>query len=219
MMKSRVLAWLLVPLSAGALLAADTEPLAVQLPKPMFAGTPRELKTPNLEPMRKVGEKRPPVMVPKGVVNLAKGKEVTSSDMEPMVGELEFITDGEKGGEEGYYVELSPGKQWIQIDLGKQAEIYAVVIWHFHSQARVYRDVIVQTADDPDFITNVKTIFNNDHDNSSGLGVGKQFDYIETYEGRTFAVPGVKARYVRLWSNGNTSDDMNHYIEVEVFGK
>ena len=136
-----------------------------------------------------------------------------------MVGELEFITDGEKGGEEGYYVELSPGKQWIQIDLGKQAEIYAVVIWHFHSQARVYRDVIVQTADDPDFITNVKTIFNNDHDNSSGLGVGKQFDYIETYEGRPFAVPGVKARYVRLWSNGNTSDDMNHYIEVEVFGK
>ena len=47
----------------------------------------------------------------------------------------------------------------------------------------------------------------------------KQFDYIETYEGRPFAVPGVKARYVRLWSNGNTSDDMNHYIEVEVFGK
>lgn len=219
MMKSRVLAWLLVPLSAGALLAADIEPLAVQLPKPMFAGTPRELKTPNLEPMRKVGEKRPPVMVPKGVVNLAKGKEVTSSDMEPMVGELEFVTDGEKGGEEGCYVELSPGKQWIQIDLGKQAEIYAVVIWHYHSQARVYRDVIVQTADDPDFITNVKTIFNNDHDNSSGLGVGKQFDYIETYEGRPFAVPGVKARYVRLWSNGNTSDDMNHYIEVEVFGK
>jgi hypothetical protein len=32
----------------------------------------------------------------------------------------------------------------------------------------------VQTADDPDFITNVRTLFNNDIDNSLGLGVGKK---------------------------------------------
>lgn len=193
--------------------------LDIKTPKPMFTGTPRELKTPNLEPMRKVGEARPAVMVPAGVVNLAKGKEVTSSDMEPLVGELECITDGAKEGEEGCFVELSPGKQWVQIDLGRQAEIYALVIWHYHSQARIYRDIIVQSADDPDFITNVQTLFNNDHDNSSGMGVGKDKDYIETFEGKAFAVDGKKGRYVRLWSNGNTSDDMNHYIEVEVFGK
>jgi hypothetical protein len=24
---------------------------------------------------------------------------------------------------------------------------------------------------------------------------------------------------VRLYSNGNTANDMNHYIEVEVYGK
>ena len=29
---------------------------------------------------------------------------------------------------------------------------------------------------------------------------------------------GVKGRYVRLWSKGNTSDDQNHYTEVEVWG-
>jgi len=29
----------------------------------------------------------------------------------------------------------------------------------------------------------------------------------------------VKGRYVRLYSNGNTTNKMNHYIEVEVFGK
>ena len=28
----------------------------------------------------------------------------------------------------------------------------------------------------------------------------------------------VKARYVRLYSKGNTSNDMNHYVEVEVLG-
>ena len=30
---------------------------------------------------------------------------------------------------------------------------------------------------------------------------------------------GVKARYVRLYSKGNTTNKMNHYIEVEIFGK
>lgn len=197
--------------------AAELSELKITLPRPLFTGTPKELKTPNLEPIR--GEKRPPFMAPKGLVNLAAKKEVTSSDSEPVVGELECITDGDKEGIEGSYVELGPGTQWVQIDLEKKATIYAIVLWHFHSQARVYRDIVIQTADDPDFIMNVKTLFNNDHDNSSGLGVGKDYEYIETYEGRLVPVPGVSAQYLRFYSNGNTSDDMNHYIEIEVFGK
>jgi len=28
-----------------------------------------------------------------------------------------------------------------------------------------------------------------------------------------------KGRYVRLYSKGNTTNKLNHYIEVEVFGK
>jgi hypothetical protein len=28
----------------------------------------------------------------------------------------------------------------------------------------------------------------------------------------------VHGQYVRLYSNGNTSNDLNHYIEVEVHG-
>ncbi|NMA45003.1 MAG: hypothetical protein GX945_00425 [Lentisphaerae bacterium] len=207
-------------LATGVVLAQDAAELSelkITLPRPLFTGTPKELKTPNLEPIR--GEKRPPFMAPKGLVNLAAKKEVTSSDSEPVVGELECITDGDKEGIEGSYVELGPGTQWVQIDLEKKATIYAIVLWHFHSQARVYRDIVIQTADDPDFIMNVKTLFNNDHDNSSGLGVGKDYEYIETYEGRLVPVPGVSAQYLRFYSNGNTSDDMNHYIEIEVFGK
>lgn len=207
-------------LATGGVLAQDAAELSelkITLPRPLFTGTPKELKTPNLEPIR--GEKRPPFMAPKGLVNLAAKKEVTSSDSEPVVGELECITDGDKEGIEGSYVELGPGTQWVQIDLEKKATIYAIVLWHFHSQARVYRDIVIQTADDPDFIMNVKTLFNNDHDNSSGLGVGKDYEYIETYEGRLVPVPGVSAQYLRFYSNGNTSDDMNHYIEIEVFGK
>ena len=106
--------------------------------------------------------KRPDFMVPAGTVNLAKGKKVTSSDNNPIVGTLDLVTDGDKDGDEGSWVELGPGKQWVQIDLAKSANIYAVLVWHFHSQARVYRDVVVQVSDDPTFKSGVTTIFNND---------------------------------------------------------
>ena len=43
--------------------------------------------------------------------------------------------------------------------------------------------------------------------------------YLEKNEGKLIDAKGTRGRYVRLYSNGNTSDDMNHYIEVEVYGK
>ena len=63
------------------------------------------------------------------------------------------------------------------------------------------------------------TVFNNDYDNSSGLGVGTDKEYLESHEGKLMDGKGAKGRYVRLYSNGNTSNDANHYIEVEVYGK
>ncbi len=210
--------FVLSQVSFGQEAPAGMEKLNYKMPKPMFVGTPKNLKTPNLEPPR--GDKpRPPTYVPPGCACLSTKKKVTSSDKEPVIGSLDLITDNDKEGAEGSYVELGPGSQWVQIDLGKTSEIYALVLWHFHSEPRVYRDVVIQVADDADFITNVKTVFNNDHDNSAGLGIGKDLEYIETYDGRPIAVKGVKRRYVRLYSNGNTSNQMNHYTEVEVFGK
>jgi len=47
------------------------------------------------------------------------------------------------------------------------SEIYALVVWHYHAEGRVYHDLVVQVADDPDLIENVKTVFNNDFDNSA----------------------------------------------------
>ncbi len=190
--------------------------LKLKLPKPMFVGTPRNIRTPNLE--RITGKKRGPFLVPKGTELLSFNKPVTGSDPEPVIGEMEFVTDGEKSGEEGYFVELGPGVQYVQIDLESSYHLHAILIWHYHSQARVYRDVIVQVSDDADFITGVKTLFNNDHDNSSGLGVGKEKEYIEVNEGRLIDPRGVTTRYIRFYSRGNTANDMNHYVEVEVFG-
>jgi hypothetical protein len=194
----------------------EKEVLQISLPKPMFVGTPRNIRTPNLETI--TGKPRGPFLVPAGTVLLSGGKPVRSSDPEPVIGETAFVTDGKKSGEDGYYVELGPMLQWVQIDLGKAHEIQAIVAWHYHSQARVYRDVVVQVSDDKDFVGGVTTVFNNDHDNSSGLGAGKDKEYIETFDGKLFDPKGVKARYVRLYSGGNTSNDMNHYVEVEVYG-
>src|ERR1700748_2589235 len=129
-------------LVATAALAQDKVPLKTQMPKPLFVGTPVPLNVPNLEPPLK--GKRPDFMIPAGSVNMAKGKKVTASDESPVVGTLDLVTDGDKDGDEGSWVELGPGKQWVQIDLAKSANIYAVLVWHFHSQARVYRGVVAQ---------------------------------------------------------------------------
>jgi hypothetical protein len=216
-MRNRTLPILLAALVVSPLAyAANKEPLKLELPRPLFAGTPRPIQLPNLEPPPPA--KRPDFMVPAGTTLLSRGKKVTSSDPLPVIGELTFVTDGDKTGTDGTYVELGPGTQWVQVDLGASHKVAAVVVWHFHSQARVYHDVIVQISDDPEFKKGVKTVYNNDDDNSSKLGKGKDLAYIETYQGRIIDAKGESGRYVRLYSNGNTSDELNHYCEIEVFG-
>ena len=204
-------------LATGVVLAGDMVPLKTVLPKPVFVGTPVPINVPKLEPPIK--GKRPDFMVPAGTTNLALKKIVTSSTPDPINGTLDLVTDGDKAGDEGSYVELKPGKQWVQIDLGQEASIYALFIWHFHSQERVYFDVVAQVSDDPAFGKGVTTVYNNDAANELGLGVGKDLDYIESFQGKLVDAKGVKGRYVRLYSKGNTTDKLNHYIEVEVWGK
>ena len=197
--------------------AGKLGPIPIQLPKPMFEGTPENLAVPNLE--KPLGRPRDPFLAPAGVVNVAEGRPVTSSDMEPIIGEIEQITDGDREGVEGSYVELGPWTQHATIDLGAPHEVFAILFWHFHKTARAYLDVVVQIADDAAFTQNVRTLFNNDHDDSSGLGAGRDMSYVETAEGKLVDAKGHRARYVRLYSNGNNANDLNHYVEVEVFGR
>ena len=113
---SVLLALALAPLGAQSGPAPDKEELKLKLPKPMFIGTPTNLKSANLEKI--TGKPRGPFYVPKGTVLLSLKKKVTSSDSQPVIGELDMITDGEKGGGDGFFVELGPTPQWVQIDLG-----------------------------------------------------------------------------------------------------
>jgi len=192
-------------------------PIPIQLPKPMFEGTPQNLSVPNLQ--KPLGRPRDPFLAPAGVTNVARDKAVLSSDMEPVIGDIEQVTDGDKKGAEGSFVELGPGAQHVTVDLGAPHEVFAVLFWHYHKTPRVYFDVVVQVADDAGFTKNVHTIFNNDHDNTSGMGAGKDMNYVETAEGRLVDARGHRARYVRLYSSGSNANELNHYVEVEVFGR
>ncbi len=200
-------------------------PLPVELPNPAFAGTPKEIPKGIRIDKKRHGKKRGKIMAPKGLKNVAFEKPVTSSDDNIFIGEIEFVTDGEKDPLDSTFVELAPGKQWVQIDLKKEFEIGVILVWHYHSDPRVYRDVVIQISNDKNFKKGVVTVYNNDHDNSSKFGVGKNYEYFESEEGEAVKVfnektgIGKKARYVRLYSNGSTENDSNHVTEVEVWAK
>ena len=198
--------------------AGDQVPLDLKLPQPAFKGTPKDQTFgPIVEPLS--DKPRPAMMVPAGLKNLAAGQKVTSSDKNTPADVLAKITDGDKEATDQSIIFLRKGTQWVQIDLGKPSEIFAIAIWHAHNSAKVYHDVIVQVADDPDFIENVRTLFNNDQDNSSGLGVGTDREFFETFEGKLINAKGVKARYVRTYSKGSSESALNEYTEVEVYGR
>jgi len=195
--------------------ADDLAPLPLKLPLPTLKGTPSVLPTnSNIEPYSE--KPRPPFMAPKGVSNVALGKKVTTS-IKPFTGELSQLTDGKKEPDDDQVVEMRRGKQWVQVDLGENFKIYAVVLWHDHRSLQVFHDVIVQVADDPDFTQNVKTIYNSDVDNSAGLGIGTDKEYFETNQGRPFDAKGLVARYVRCYTAGSSQSAINACQEIEVY--
>lgn len=216
-MKNKLIVCVLSALAAASYGGSPGgRPLDPGFPSEVIEGTPKPVNLPNLEskPI-----KAPEFLVPEGCVLLSKGKKVTSSDANPIIGSLDLVTDGDKDGGEGCSVELLDGKQWVQIDLEKSAVVNAIWIWHYHSdKVRAYHDVIVQISDDPEFKAGVTTVFNNDYDNSSNLGKGSDNPYIESRFGKVVDGKSTKGRYIRLYSKGNSSSEMSHYTEVEVYG-
>lgn len=208
------------PAASASLPEGELVDITPNYPKPMFIGTPvppgdiANLEKPDPEAVKA----RLTFKVPKGTENVALNKTVTSSDDFPIIGSLDLVTDGDADGADGCYVEIKPGHQWVQIDLGAEYNVWQILLWHFHKQEAVYFDVNVQISNDPEFKDGVTSVFNNDHDNSAGLGKGDDPAYIETNHGRLINGKGTKGRYVRLYSNGNTANEMNHYIEVQVYG-
>ena len=198
----------------------DLQEITPAYPKPLFISTPLPFKgIPNLEKPDPEGTlRRLRFKVPKGAQNVALHKKVTSSDPLPTVGSLDLVTDGVADSADGCSVELSPGKQWVQIDLGASYDLWKILLWHSFKYPAVYFSVAVQISNDPGFKTGVTTVYNSDVDNALGLGAGRDPYYIETNHGRLIDARGTQGRYVRLWSKGNSANEMNSYVEVQVYG-
>jgi hypothetical protein len=195
----------------------DTVPLELELPSPTLKGTPGDLPSgPNIEPPPDPDKAPPPFMAPKGVKNVARGKKVTAS-VKPFTGELSQITDGQKEPVDDQVVQMKRGTQFVQIDLGGVYSIYAIAMWHDHSYPQVFHDVIVLVADDAEFTKNVRTLFNNDTDNSSGFGIGTDREYFESRFGKIVDAKGVNARYVRCYTRGSHLSAINAWQEIEVY--
>jgi hypothetical protein len=147
-------------------------------------------------------------------VNVAAGKTITASSA--ITGTPGWVTDGDKSGNN--YIGVTENLQWIQIDLGQSYSVNKVNLWHYFADGRTYRDVIVRLSNSSSFSSGVTTVFNNDNNNSAGLGVGTDAEYIESSLGKTIEFASVSARYVRLYTNGSSFNIYNHYSEVEVWG-
>ena len=96
--------------------------------------------------------------------------------------------------------------------------IHGVLIWHNFFEPMAYEDVIVQLSDDPDFEKGVRTVYNNDADNSVGLGRGTDKEYLEDYQGHWIPIKAQRALYIRVF--GKKKDRYHgacEYAEIEVW--
>jgi hypothetical protein len=194
--------------------------LVTQLPPELIEGTPKPAPVLPVPYEKSYPKAAPTTKVPIGTTNVARGKPVSSSAL-PSVGDLELLTDGEKSNNEGNYIEFPwVGTDWVQVDLGRSYGIHAIWLWHtwpIPEVITVSHDVIVRVSSDPDFSKDVVTVFNNDYDNSSALGIGHDAPYRETCFGKLVPVNNVTGRYVRVYGRGNTANQLNRFIELEVF--
>ena len=210
------------PDSFGSESVGEQVDLVTQLPQELLEGTPKPAPVLPVPYEKSYPKAAPTTKVPTGTTNVARGKSVSSSAL-PSVGGLELFTDGEKSNIEGNYIEFPwTGTDWVQVDLGGSYAINAIWLWHpwpIPEVVTVYHDVIVRVSSDRDFSKEVVTVFNNDYDNSSALGIGHDAPYRETCFGKLVPVRNVTGRYVRVYGRGNTANQLNRFIEIEVFAK
>lgn len=162
-------------------------------------------------------------------VNVALDKAVSTNGTVSGGGSVSIVTDGARASSGYVLISVADGPKWVQVDLGQAYAISRINVlndWGGTSGvARTGRDHVVQLSNDPTFATGVTTVFNNDSDNSSGLGAGSDAAYQEPTDGtgkNIVLTTPVNARYVRSWANGHVrvtgeTNLVNTPVELEVY--
>ncbi|NEW04977.1 hypothetical protein GK047_02955 [Paenibacillus sp. SYP-B3998] len=145
--------------------------------------------------------------------NVAAGKVITSN---ATLTNKALATDG-VSNDSNSFAEAASGLKYIQIDFGASYSINKVNLWHYFSDGRTYKDVIVRLSSSSTFGSGTTTVFNNDTNNSAGLGTGTNAEYAETSAGKTITFNPVNARYLRIYSNGSSVNAYNHFVEVQAW--
>ena len=146
-------------------------------------------------------------------INLALNKPVKASTGPAGKHKRPFssVTDGSTYY--GYYImtETTPGiPQWIEVDLEGIYPIDTIVIWHYYSDNRKYHHNKIAVSTTGKFRGEETVIFDSDVNG----------EYVETEDGERIDFKPARARYVRNWIDGNTSDfggSDNHWIEIKVY--
>jgi hypothetical protein len=144
--------------------------------------------------------------------NVAAGKTPTSN---ATLVNASLLTDGVSNNSNSF-TEAGTGKKYIQIDFGASYYLNKVLLWHYYADGRTYKDVVVKLSENAAFSSSA-TVFNNDADNSSSQGAGTDAEYAETAAGKTIAFNPVKARYLRIYSNGSSTNTYNHFVEAQAW--
>ena len=118
---------------------------------------------------------------------------------------------------------------YAQIDLGEIVEIDYMHLWRYWNDSRTfYATVFVVSETVAGFSSGEgrTVLYNTCTDAGSadrggdvhGFGVGKDIPVPESATGLKVNANGVKARYVRVYSNGSTANTYTHWAELMVYG-
>jgi len=100
------------------------------------------------------------------------------------------------------------GPAWVQIDLEEEVQIDTIKLWHYYGDGRTYHENKVALSDKGDFLGEEIVIFDTENGDE---------EYPETAEGKTITFDPVSVQYIRAWVNGSTSNEWNHWIELQAF--
>ena len=113
---------------------------------------------------------------------------------------------------------------YYQVDLGARYDIKTVNMWRYWVDRRSYHNTVVALSENGTFAEGDRLVlFNADYTNRFGFGNGIDMEYPESAKGISFSVSDVRrantyeARYIRLYSAGNTYNSDNHLVELQVF--
>lgn len=144
-------------------------------------------------------------------VNQSASIAPTSSTSSAVAGELAKITNGDNNS----WCDLGgSGPHEVTVDLGVVKTLRQIKVWGLFHNTRMYSDRIVRISENG---SDWYTIFNNDSDNSAGVGIGTHSEYIETQDGKVFTIPDINAQYIQVWSGDDNLGGNATLVEIEAF--